>query len=64
MLMPVFLSAIAEDGYPCTRMEGDRTVCLELKHRSEPYRFKFDSVLPEGTQQEEVFERKQSQTSS
>lgn len=59
MLMHAFVSAIAEDGYPCTRMWGDRGLALDLKHRSEPYNFKFDAVLPETTTQEEVFERKQ-----
>lgn len=32
---------------------------VELRHRAEPYHFKFDCVLPDTTTQEEVFERKQ-----
>jgi hypothetical protein len=43
--------------YNCTRIYGDRTVSVELKHRPEPYQFKFDCVLPENTSQLEIFER-------
>jgi len=32
-------------------------VCVDLRHRSEPYHFKFDSVLPETTTQQEIFDR-------
>lgn len=31
---------------------------VDLKHRPEPYQFKFDCVLPEGTSQQEIFDRK------
>jgi hypothetical protein len=48
---------IAGEHYNCTRIYGDRTVSLELKHRPEPYQFKFDCVLPENTSQLEIFER-------
>lgn len=47
------------DAYNCTRLYGERSVSVELKHRAEPYLFKFDCVLPETTTQEEVFEREQ-----
>ncbi|KAF6254437.1 hypothetical protein COO60DRAFT_1665196 [Scenedesmus sp. NREL 46B-D3] len=45
------------DNYNCTRVYGDRTVSVELKHRPEPHQFKFDCVLPENTSQLEIFER-------
>lgn len=48
----------AGEHYNCTRIYGDRTVSVELKHRPEPYQFKFDCVLPENTTQLEIFERK------
>ncbi|WIA12855.1 hypothetical protein OEZ85_006481 [Tetradesmus obliquus] len=52
-------SAESSEGehYNCTRIYGDRTVSVELKHRPEPYQFKFDCVLPENTSQLEIFER-------
>jgi hypothetical protein len=49
----------AADAYNCTRLYGERSVSVELRHRAEPYIFKFDCVLPETTTQEEVFEREQ-----
>lgn len=48
---------LAGEHYNCTRIYGDRTVSVELKHRPEPYQFKFDCVLPENTSQLEIFER-------
>lgn len=57
MLMPAFVFAVADDGYTCTTLQGDRRVLLDLKNRPEPHCFKFDAVLPESTTQQEVFER-------
>jgi hypothetical protein len=30
---------------------------VDLRHRPEPYQFKFDCVLPETTTQQEIFDR-------
>lgn len=52
-------SPAAADQYRCTHLFGERGISLDLRHRSEPYQFKFDAILPEETTQEEVFEREQ-----
>jgi hypothetical protein len=49
--------AIAGDQYNCIRLYGERSLSVDLKHRAEPYNFKFNAVLPESTGQLEIFER-------
>lgn len=49
---------LADKHEPCVMIKGAREIVLNLKEKGrETQTFKFDAVMPEATQQQEIFER-------